>query len=46
MSSSIIYHFPLCLNITNTMHWFVPLLYSIYWHQHFSTAACHLQGAS
>jgi hypothetical protein len=31
--------------ITNNMHWFVPLLYSIYWLLHVSAVACHHQGA-
>jgi hypothetical protein len=34
------------VEITNTMHWFVPLLYSIYWLLHVSAVACHHQGAS
>jgi hypothetical protein len=32
--------------ITNTMHWFVPLLYSIYWLLHVSAIVCHNQGTS
>jgi hypothetical protein len=28
------------------MHWFVPLLYSIYWLLHVSAVVCHHQGAS
>jgi hypothetical protein len=34
------------VEITNTMHWFVPLLYSLYWLLHISAVACHHQGAS
>jgi 5-hydroxyisourate hydrolase-like protein (transthyretin family) len=33
------------VEITNNMHWFVPLLCSIYWLLHVSTVACHHQGA-
>jgi hypothetical protein len=34
------------VEITNTMHWFVPLLYSMYWLLHVSTVVCHHQRAS
>jgi hypothetical protein len=34
------------LKITNTVYWFEPLLYSIYWLLHVSAVACHHQGAS
>jgi hypothetical protein len=33
------------VEMTNTMHLFVPLLYSIYWFVHVSEVACHHQGA-
>jgi hypothetical protein len=32
--------------MTKNIHWFVPLLYSIYWLLHVSAVACHHQGAS
>jgi hypothetical protein len=28
------------------MHWFLPLLYSVYWLVHISAVVCHYQGAS
>jgi hypothetical protein len=28
--------------MTNSMHWFVPLVYFIYWLLHVSTVPCHL----
>jgi hypothetical protein len=31
------------VEITNTIHWFVPFLYSIYWLPHVSAVACHHQ---
>jgi hypothetical protein len=31
---------------TNNMHWFIPLLYSMYWLLHVSAVACHHQGDS
>jgi hypothetical protein len=34
------------VEITNTMHCFVPLLYSTYWLLHVSAVVCHQQGAS
>jgi hypothetical protein len=34
------------VEITNNMHWFVQLLYSMYWLLHVSAVACHHQGAS
>jgi hypothetical protein len=34
------------VEVTNTMHWFVPLLYSIYWLLHVSAVVCYHQGAS
>jgi hypothetical protein len=34
------------VEITNTMHRFAPLLYSIYWFLHVSAVVCHRQGAS
>jgi hypothetical protein len=34
------------VEITNTMDWFVSLLYSIYWPLHISAIVCHHQGAS
>jgi hypothetical protein len=34
------------LEITNTIYWLSPLLYSIYWLLHVSAAVCHHQGAS
>jgi hypothetical protein len=34
------------VEIINTIHWFVPLLYSMYWLLHVSAVACHHQGAS
>jgi hypothetical protein len=34
------------VEITNTVHWFVLLLYSISWLLHVSAVACHHQGAS
>jgi hypothetical protein len=34
------------LEMTNNIHWFVPLLYSMYWLLHISTVACHHQGTS
>jgi hypothetical protein len=33
------------VKITDTMHWYVPLLYSINWLLHVSAVACHHQGA-
>jgi hypothetical protein len=34
------------VEITNIKHWFLPLLYSIYWLLHVSAVVCHHQGAS
>jgi hypothetical protein len=34
------------VEITNTMHCFVPLLYPLYWLLHASAVACHHQEAS
>jgi hypothetical protein len=33
------------VEITNTMHWFAPLLYSMRWLLHVSAVVCHHQGA-
>jgi hypothetical protein len=34
------------VEITNSMHRFAELLYSVYWLLHVSAIACHHQGAS
>jgi hypothetical protein len=45
-ASNVLNYSSVIVEITNTMHLFVPILYCIYWLLHVSAAACHHQGAS